>query len=73
MADSAAQEILHGALTLDRSRDGSGLGLGIVRDLGRAYRGELRLDRSKLGGLAATLVLPVATTVADNTETRGHR
>jgi signal transduction histidine kinase len=72
MADSAAQEILHGALTLDRSRDGSGLGLGIVRDLARAYRGELGLDRSRLGGLAATLVLPVAPTVVDNTETRGR-
>jgi signal transduction histidine kinase len=58
MADSASREILHGALTLDRSRDGSGLGLGIVRDLARAYNGELRLDRSRLGGLAAILVLP---------------
>ncbi|WP_036262178.1 sensor histidine kinase [Methylocapsa aurea] len=58
MANAAASEILHGALTLDRSRGGAGLGLGIVRDLARAYRGELRLGRSKLGGLEAILVLP---------------
>lgn len=73
MADSMAWEILHGALTLDRSRDSSGLGLGIVRDLARAYNGELRLERAKLGGLKAILVLPIAPTIADAAEARGHR
>ena len=63
MAESIAREILHGALPFDRSHNGSGLGLGIVRDLARAYNGELRLDRSGLGGLAATIVLPVAATL----------
>nr|WP_318655249.1 HAMP domain-containing sensor histidine kinase [Methylocapsa sp. RX1] len=68
MAPAAAQEIGRGALPLDRSRGGVGLGLGIVRDLARAYKGELRLDRSSLGGLAAILVLPVATTAIDQTK-----
>jgi hypothetical protein len=57
-----------GALPLDRSRGGVGLGLGIVRDLARTYKRQLRLDRSSLGGLAAILVLPVAPTPLDHTE-----
>ena len=68
MAPAAAQEIGRGALPLDRSLGGSGLGLGIVRDLARAYKGELRFDRSSLGGLAAILILPVAPTLLDHTE-----
>jgi signal transduction histidine kinase len=49
-----------------RSKPGAGLGLGIVHDLARAYKGELRLDRSGLGGLAAILVLPLAPTAIDS-------
>lgn len=70
MSDSLAQEVLNGALTLDRSRGGSGLGLGIVRDLARAYHGELRLEHSKFGGLLAVLTLPVAPKVTDSAEAR---
>ncbi|VFU16307.1 ATP-binding protein (plasmid) [Methylocella tundrae] len=60
IAPAMAQEIVEGGLPLDRSSGGAGLGLGIVRDLARAYKGELRLGHSGLGGLAATLVLPIA-------------
>ena len=43
---------------LDESVAGSGLGLAIVRDLAELYRGEIRLERSELGGLGARLRLP---------------
>jgi signal transduction histidine kinase len=43
---------------LDESVPGSGLGLSIVRDIAKLYRGELVLGKSPPGGLLATLSLP---------------
>ncbi|BCW89925.1 Adaptive-response sensory-kinase SasA [Alphaproteobacteria bacterium SO-S41] len=46
---------------LDESVPGSGLGLGIVRDIADLYGGKLALSRSaELGGLTARLELPAA-------------
>jgi len=42
----------------DSRMPGSGLGLGIVRDLARLYGGDVRLEGSKLGGLRVELILP---------------
>ncbi|HEY4941445.1 MAG TPA: ATP-binding protein [Rhizomicrobium sp.] len=48
---------------LDEGRNlqtgGSGLGLAIARDIARAHGGDILLDKSPLGGLRATLRLPV--------------
>ncbi|NOT72790.1 MAG: HAMP domain-containing histidine kinase [Hyphomicrobium sp.] len=43
----------------DSAVQGSGLGLAIVRDLARLYGGDVTLEASSLGGLAASLLLPV--------------
>jgi signal transduction histidine kinase len=43
---------------LDESKPGSGLGLSIVVELARIYGGDLKLEASELGGLAARLTLP---------------
>jgi signal transduction histidine kinase len=43
---------------LDESKPGSGLGLSIVSELARVYGGNLKLERSELGGLGARLMLP---------------
>lgn len=45
---------------LDEKKPGSGLGLSIVSDLVREYRGDLVLSRSELGGLRAEVLLPLA-------------
>ena len=45
---------------LDEAKPGSGLGLSIVSDTAREYRGALLLSRSTLGGLKAEVVLPLA-------------
>lgn len=48
---------------LDESRNqdngNSGLGLAIARDIARSHGGEITLDRSPLGGLRATVTLPL--------------
>lgn len=43
---------------LDESREGHGLGLGIVQDIAELYNGKLMLGRSEYGGLSARLDLP---------------
>jgi len=48
---------------LDQGRNlqsgGSGLGLAIARDIARAHGGDIVLDKSAMGGLKATVRLPV--------------
>lgn len=48
---------------LDQGRNlqvgGSGLGLAIARDIARAHGGDILLDKSAMGGLKATIRLPV--------------
>jgi two-component system osmolarity sensor histidine kinase EnvZ len=48
---------------LDESRNqnegNSGLGLAVARDIARAHGGDITLDRSPLGGLRATVSLPL--------------
>jgi signal transduction histidine kinase len=45
---------------LDETTPGSGLGLSIVTDIASIYGGQLRLEPSPLGGLRATLCLPLS-------------
>ncbi len=45
---------------LDETKPGSGLGLSIVKDLARSYRGSFTLAASRHGGLLARLELPAA-------------
>ncbi len=58
-ADNRAEVLRRGA-RLDESAPGSGLGLSIVDELARAYRGEISLGVSTLGGLKSDVVLPRA-------------
>jgi signal transduction histidine kinase len=46
-------------------RPGTGIGLAVVRGLVRAMGGSVHAGRSELGGLAATVVLPIATLPAE--------
>jgi signal transduction histidine kinase len=54
------QDMLTRGARLDEAVPGSGLGLAIVADLAALYGGQLTLAQSELGGLAATLTLPLA-------------
>ncbi len=44
----------------DERQPGSGLGLAIVREVAQLYQGQVRLEASALGGLRASLELPLA-------------
>ncbi|MFV0300570.1 MAG: sensor histidine kinase [Paracoccus sp. (in: a-proteobacteria)] len=54
----APRALIRGARLDESGPPGSGLGLAIVADLAALNGGELRLERSDLGGLAAVLALP---------------
>ena len=58
LSEEAARDALKRGVRLDETTEGSGLGLSIVRDIVREYGGELALDRSDLGGLRVTVLLP---------------
>lgn len=45
---------------LDESKPGSGLGLGIVREIASLYGGKMELKRAETGGLSVELELPSA-------------
>ncbi|TXN50893.1 sensor histidine kinase [Methylobacterium sp. WL30] len=53
-----AASVLRRGQRLDESVPGNGFGLSITLELAELYGGGLTLDRSGLGGLRATLVLP---------------
>jgi two-component system osmolarity sensor histidine kinase EnvZ len=59
----ARDEVFRPFVRLDEARNqdqgGSGLGLSIARDIARAHGGEILLNDSPLGGLRASLRLPV--------------
>ena len=54
-------QVLRPGERVDESEPGFGFGLPITRELAELYGGELVLNSSKLGGLRATLRLPLAT------------
>ena len=57
------EDVFKPFFTLDPSRNKlkgeSGLGLTITRDIIRSHGGEIKLDKSKLGGLKLTVILPL--------------
>ncbi|TNE95146.1 MAG: GHKL domain-containing protein [Gammaproteobacteria bacterium] len=54
----AKLKALQRGMQLDEANDGHGLGLAIVADLVEAYRGDLKLLPSELGGLCVCIHLP---------------
>lgn len=52
------EEVIRRGARLDESAPGSGLGLSIVDELARAYRGALQLADSPMGGLRLEVELP---------------
>ena len=56
--DQAPRALMRGARLDELGAPGAGLGLAIVADLAALHGGELLLERSDLGGLAAVLDLP---------------
>lgn len=52
------EEVFERGRRLDETREGSGLGLAVVRDLAELYGGKVTLAESPLGGLRVRLRLP---------------
>jgi two-component system osmolarity sensor histidine kinase EnvZ len=57
------EEVFKPFLRLDHSRNqdkgGTGLGLAIARDIARSHGGDISLGDSPIGGLRATIRVPV--------------
>lgn len=58
LAPEQRDAVIRRGARLDESAPGSGLGLSIIDELARAYRGALVLGASDLGGLSVRLELP---------------
>jgi signal transduction histidine kinase len=58
LTDEQAKRVIERGERLDESKPGSGLGLGIVKEIASLYGGTLTLGRSAAGGLSAVLDLP---------------
>ncbi|GLS32931.1 Signal transduction histidine kinase [Mesorhizobium albiziae] len=58
--EDKARDVLKRGRRLDETKPGTGLGLAIVADLVNEYGGKLGLERSRLGGLKATVQLRTA-------------
>lgn len=59
IAPELRESVLRRGVRADESAPGSGLGLAIVSRLVELYRGSISLEQSPLGGLKATVRLPV--------------
>jgi two-component system osmolarity sensor histidine kinase EnvZ len=63
IAPEKREDVFRPFLRLDEARNqdygGSGLGLAIARDIARAHGGEITLTNSPLGGLRATVRVPL--------------
>jgi len=55
IAPAELASALERGVRLDERSEGAGLGLAIVQDVLEAYNWRLELDKSKLGGLKATV------------------
>jgi signal transduction histidine kinase len=60
LAPELREEAMGRGKRLDESAPGSGLGLAIVADIAALYGGELKLEKSPMGGLKTVLLLPSA-------------
>jgi signal transduction histidine kinase len=63
LAPEMWESVLRRGVRADETAPGSGLGLAIVWDLAELCGGSIRLSRSALGGLRATLELPAASEI----------
>lgn len=63
IAAEMREEVFRPFFRLDDARNqdetGTGLGLAIARDIARAHGGDIELDESPLGGLRATVTVPI--------------
>ena len=60
LSDEQKMRVLEHGERMDESKPGSGLGLGIVKDISTLYGGTFSLERAPTGGLQVTLDLPAA-------------
>ena len=60
VSEMERDDVLKRGVRADERVPGTGLGPAIVEDLASMYGGKLILEESRLGGLKASLVLPVA-------------
>lgn len=56
--EAAAESLLERGTRLDESTPGHGIGLAIVKDIARSYRGQLSVQSSELGGADITVTIP---------------
>ncbi|NQV87614.1 MAG: GHKL domain-containing protein [Woeseiaceae bacterium] len=56
--DDAAAILMQRGMRLDETTPGHGIGLAVVKDIARAYGGQLTIQKSKLGGAKIIVSIP---------------
>ncbi len=56
--EDAASRLMQRGMRLDETTPGHGIGLAVVRDIARAYGGQLTIQKSKLGGAKIIVSIP---------------
>jgi len=57
MKAEQVEQLLRRGVRADEAMPGHGIGLSIVQNIVRAYRGSLEIEKSELGGVSVTIVL----------------
>lgn len=62
LTEEQQKRVIERGERLDETKPGSGLGLGIVREIASLYGGQMKLGRAQAGGLSVELDLPAVQT-----------
>ena len=56
--DKLVKQVVQRGVRIDQGVSGQGIGLAVIQDIVQIYGGELKIDKSRLGGARVSVWLP---------------